>query len=309
MLDDESVGKLKLAGEIAETILDEAEKLLVPGASARRICERLEALIVELGGRPAFPCNFSVNEVAAHYTPGVDDDITLSGDEVVKVDVGVHVDGYIADTARTFDLSGEHDRLLEAARDALQSVVSAMRPGISLYEIGRKIEQAIRRKGFKPIRNLSGHTISRWIIHAGISVPNYADRRAAAIRLRPGTIVAVEPFATNGRGMVRDGSITNIYAFTGKTPRIPLSEDEARILHYILEEYRTLPFTPRWLASKFPPETVKQAVKSLTAKGVLYDYPILVEAGKGLVSQFEHTFAILNDRVIVTTCRECRGDT
>ncbi len=305
MIDEEALGKLLRAGEIAEAILDEAGKLLVPGASARKICERLESRIVELGGRPAFPCNFSVNEVAAHYTPGIEDDIILEGDEVVKVDVGVHVDGYIADTARTFDLSGKHEKLLEAARDALQAVISAMRPGISLYEIGRRIEQAIRRKGFKPIRNLSGHTISRWIIHAGISIPNYGDRRAAAIRLRPGTIAAIEPFATNGRGMVKDGSIVNIYAYTGKTPRIPLSEEEAKILHYIIEEYKTLPFTPRWLTSRFPPEIVRETVKSLTAKGVLYDYPILVEAGKGLVSQFEHTFVILNDRVIVTTCKAC----
>jgi len=304
-VEDGAVEKLLQAGKIAAEAREYAAKLLAPGVSARSVCERVESFIVERGGKPAFPCNFSVDHVAAHYTPGVEDDVVLEGGEVVKVDVGVHVDGYIADTAITVDLSGKQDRLLEAAREALEAAMRVVKPNVRVYDIGRAIEQAIKRKGYRPVRNLTGHTIDRWIIHAGTSIPNYPDRRGLAVRLRPGTLVAIEPFATNGRGIVREGGVVNIYSLVRK-PRLPLSEEEKQVLEYIEREYRTLPFTQRWLARAFPQLDVEAIVKSLASKGVLHGYPILVEAARGLVSQFEHTFLILRDRVLVTTCPECR---
>ena len=302
MVEESAIKALLEAGRIAWEALRHAERIVAPGTSARKVCESIENLIVSRGARPAFPCNFSVNHAAAHYTPGLDDDIEIVGDEVIKVDVGVHIDGYIADTAITLDLSGKHQALLDAAREALESVVAIMKPNIRVYEIGKRIEQAIKRRGFKPIRNLTGHTIDRWIIHAGLSIPNYPDRRMFSVRLRPGTLVAVEPFATNGRGIVRESQPTNIYSYTGRRPRLPLTGTEEKVLTRIIEEYRTLPFTPRWLTRWFPRDTIVEAVRGLHAKGVLHGYPVLVESGRGMVSQFEHTFLILEDRVLVTTC-------
>ncbi|MEN2999875.1 MAG: M24 family metallopeptidase [Acidilobaceae archaeon] len=142
--------KLRQAGRIAEELKGEARRLVKPGRRASEICERLEALTRELGGSPAFPCNFSVNSVAAHYTPGLSDDVTVGEKDLVKVDVGVHVDGYIADTAITIDLSGEHGRLLEATERALEEAVAVVKPFVSLYEIGRAVENAIRSFGFRP---------------------------------------------------------------------------------------------------------------------------------------------------------------
>jgi len=303
---DEALRKLVEAGRIASEAREYAARLLAPGVSARDVCERVESFIVERGGRPAFPCNFSVNHVAAHYTPGVSDDIELVGDEVVKVDVGVHVDGYIADTAITVDLSGKHTSLLEASREALEAAMRVIKPNVRVYDIGRAIEQAIRKRGFRAVRNLTGHTIDRWLIHAGLSIPNYPDRRMITHRLKPGTLVAIEPFATNGRGIVREGGVTNIYSAI-RRPRLPLTEDEERVFEYILREYRTLPFTQRWLAKAFPRLDVEAVVRSLASKGALHGYPILVEAARGLVSQHEHTFLVLKDRVLVTTCPECNG--
>ncbi|MEB3806114.1 MAG: type II methionyl aminopeptidase [Desulfurococcales archaeon] len=302
---DEAVEKLVKAGEIAARVRDRSAGLVRSGSSAREVCEKVEELIRDMGAVPAFPCNFSVNEVAAHYTPGIDDDVKLVGMEVVKVDIGVAVDGYIADTAVTVDLSGLYERLLEASRAALERVVAIMKPNVRIYDIGRTVESTIRSYGFKPIRNLTGHTIDRWRIHAGTQIPNYPDRTTFHKRLKPGTLVAVEPFATNGRGFVREGGITNIYSYTGRRGKYKLSSIEEEILQYIIDNYRTLPFTPRWLLQKFKPEEIEPAIKSLVAKGILYDYPILVEASRGMVSQFEHTFLILKDRVIVTTCPEC----
>lgn len=302
---EEAIDKLLEAGRIAYKALNYGAGLIKPGASARDVCVKVENYIVELGARPAFPCNFSVDYVAAHYTPGIRDDVSVGEESVVKIDVGVSLDGYIADTALTVDLSGRHENLLAASREALEEVTKRIRPGISLYEIGKIVEATVKKKGLRVIRNLTGHTIARYTIHAGLSIPNYPDRTTFYKRLQPGMQVAIEPFATNGRGLVQEGSTVNIYAYTGRKPRRPLNDVEKEILEEIIARYNTLPFTPRWLLDKYDPDEVEKTVKTLTLKGVLHDYPILVEAGKGLVSQHEHTFIILKDGVIITTCPTC----
>ena len=298
----EGYEQLLQAGRIAADAREYGASLVKEGASAREVCEEVEDYIRRRGAQPAFPCNFSVNEVAAHYTPGVRDDVRVRRGDVVKVDVGVHVDGYIADTATTVDTGGGWGPLLEATRRALEEVVRIVRPGTTFYTIGRTIEATLKKAGYKPVKNLSGHTIARWTIHAGETIPNYADRAAFLRRVRPGLLFAVEPFGTNGRGLVREGPVVNIYSYTGRKPRKALSEEEEALLDYIWSHYKTLPFTPRWLAGEFG-ERVEELVRSLAAKGALYGYPILVEAGKGVVAQFEHTFLALSDRVVVTTLK------
>ena len=298
---EEALKKLLEAGRIASEARDFGARLVKPGSKASRICEEVEGLIIERGARPAFPCNISISEVAAHYTPSIDVDTEIPEDAVVKIDVGVHVDGYIADTAVTIDLSGSHSKLLEASRDALLAVERILRPGVSLYEIGRTIHATMKRKGFKPIRNLYGHTIGKYLVHAGISIPNYPERRAIIVRLKPPQLFAIEPFATNGRGHVVESSITAIYSYNNRKPRIPLGSVEEKILDIIVREYRTLPFTPRWLRGIASDEDILLAIRGLVLKGLLESYPVLVEAGRGLVTQFEHTYLMLKDRIIVTT--------
>jgi methionyl aminopeptidase len=293
--------KLKMAGRIAARVRDYARTIVKPGVRASEVCEVLERLIVELGGSPAFPCNFSLNDTAAHYTPGLGDDVVVPEGAVVKVDVGVHVDGFIADTATTIDLSGAHGKLLEASERALEVAVSKVKPYASLYEIGRAIELEIRSLGFKPIRNLSGHNILRYMVHGGLSIPNHADRSLHHVRIPPGSIIALEPFATNGKGLVVDKQIVNIYSYTGRKPKIALTEQESKLLEIIVERYKTLPFTPRWLRDLYNPEELKQLIKSLHAKGVLHGYPVLVEAGGGIVAQFEHTLYVSDSEVIIIT--------
>jgi methionyl aminopeptidase len=300
-VEDVDFDKLKMAGRIAARVRDYAGDLVKPGVRASYVCESLEKLIVELGGSPAFPCNFSVNDVAAHYTPGFDNDVVVSEGAVVKVDVGVHVDGFIADTAITVDLSGNYGKLLEASLRALESAISSIKPYTSLYEIGRVVELEIRSLGFKPIRNLSGHNILRYLVHGGLSIPNYADRSLHRVRIQPGSVIALEPFATNGKGLVVDKQFVNIYSYTGRKPKMALTEQETRLLEIIVDRYKTLPFTPRWLRGFFSNEELNNISKSLRVKGVLHGYPVLVEAGGGMVSQFEHTLYITDSDVIVVT--------
>ncbi len=304
-LNEEAIENLIKAGSIAADAREYSRTIVRPGEKASIICTKIEEYIIERGGKPAFPCNISIGAVAAHYTPSINDDVEIKEGDVVKIDVGVSIDGYIADTATTIDLSGSYVELLEASREALEAVVGIMKPNIRIYDIGKTIESTVKKKGYKVIRNLTGHTIDRYVIHAGLSIPNYPDRLTFYKRLTPGMQVAIEPFTTNGKGMVTESSTINIYAYTGKKPRMPLNQAEREMLDYIINEYYTLPFTPRWLVGRWETEDIIKIIKSLYMKGVLHGYPVLIESGRGAVAQFEHTFIILKDRVIVTTCRDC----
>jgi methionyl aminopeptidase len=298
---DEPPRELVEAGRVAARARDYSVRLVRPGESCRRICEAVEEYIRSLGAQPAFPCNISINEVAAHYTPGLRDDCTVPERGIVKVDVGAAVEGYIADTAVSVPLSDGDEKLVEAAREALEAVMKIIKPGIRLYEIGRTVESVARRRGFRPIKNLSGHSIGRYVIHAGLTIPNYADRTVWLKRLTPGLIVAIEPFITNGKGYVVEHSTVNIYAYKGRRPKTLLTGMEEAVLSEVERRFKTMPFTPRWLARLGEPEAVEEAVRSLAAKGALHAYPVLVEAGRGLVAQAEHTFYVAKDRVYVVT--------
>jgi len=301
IVDPVDLDKLRAAGRIASRVREYSKSIVKPGVRASDVCLSLESLIVELGGLPAFPCNISINDVAAHYTPSIDDDVVIPEGAVVKIDVGVHIDGFIADTATTIDLSGDYSKLLEASEGALEEAIAHVKPYTSLYEIGRVVEQKVKSVGFKPIRNLSGHNILRYRVHGGLSIPNYADRSLRNTRIPPGSVIAIEPFATNGKGLVVDKQTINIYSYTGRTPKIALTERESEILRVIIERFKTLPFTPRWLKDIAEPKELINNIKSLQAKGVLHGYPVLVEMGGGIVAQFEHTLYISDSEVIVIT--------
>jgi len=298
-LTEEVIKKYIKAGKIAKEVREYSDKIVKPGEKALDICLELEKKIISMGGKPAFPCNISINEVAAHFTPSHNDDTRVPPDAVVKIDLGVHIDGYIADTAKTIDLSDKHILLLEASREALEKAIKTLKPGVRAFEIGLAVEQVIKNYGFKPVRNLTGHSIDRYKIHAGLSIPNYGDR-FAVFKITEGMTVAIEPFATNGKGLTREGKITNIYSLAKTNPR-KLDQESREVFDYISREYKTLPFTPRWLVPVFGEKTVQHAMRVLVKTKTLYVYPILVEVGKGLVSQFEHTILLTKDGKIVTT--------
>ncbi|MGC8566190.1 MAG: type II methionyl aminopeptidase [Caldisphaera sp.] len=300
MFSQDEIEKLLKSGKIGAEARDLGVSLVKPGASSREICEEVENLIIKRGAIPAFPCNFSINEIAAHYTPGIDDDMKVPERGIVKVDIGANIDGYLSDTAASVALGSEFKELTLSVEKSLKSVIEIMKPNITIYEIGKTIETNIRSNGYRPVKNLTGHTISRYSLHAGESVPNYADRKDFYKRLKPGTQVAIEPFGTTGKGFVVDGSKSFIYSFTGKIPK-GVSEDALNLLNYIKNKYNRLPFAVRWLSKEFEPQKIGNLLSELVRQKALVDYPMLIEVSKSVVAQFEHTFLILNDKILVTT--------
>jgi len=237
-----------------------------------------------------------VNEDAAHDTPAHADARVFGPDDVVKVDIGAQVDGCIGDTAATVCL-GERGRAIDAAaREALEQALKTVRAGLAVGEIGGAIERTIRAHGFKPIANLTGHSIERYTQHAGLTIPNIAAGNGV---LEEGQVVAIEPFATDGAGYIHESREGGIYHFRRNSPQ---RDPNARAaLKVITAEHADLPFAARWLAGAVPPARLPHAFKLLTRAGVLHAYGVLREAGDGLVAQAEHTVIVEKDGCTVTT--------
>lgn len=298
-LGEEAIKKLIKAGKIAKTVREEAIRITKPGTRLLDIAEYIENRIRELGGEPAFPVNIGINETAAHYTPTIGDQLAIPENSIVKIDIGVHVDGYIADTATTVVLNPVYEGLAEAARKALEKAVEIIRPGISVREIGKVIEETIKSMGYRPIKNLSGHSIDRFIIHSGLSIPNYNDVFNRS-KITDG-IYAIEPFASTGIGLVIESKSITIYALTRITGK-KLEPDEKILVEKIWNARRMLPFCERWYQRLYNnPDVLRKILSNLLKKRVMRGYPVLIEKSRGYVSQFEHTIIVKGKDVIITT--------
>ncbi len=293
-MDEDTIEKYREAGRIAKEAREKGLDLLEPGVAFTKIVETVEGHIREEGAKPAFPVNISVDDVAAHYTPSIHDDATLGEDDVVNIDVGVQVDGYIGDTAATVDLSAEHDELVKASEEALQNALDIIEPGLNVGRIGEVIQDTIEGYGFKPIRNLSGHGVEQYVQHAGNSIPNIVTDTEET--LKAGQAIAIEPFATTGAGEVKNGKEGNIYRLENDRVR---GRMERKVLGEIKNEFRTLPFAARWITG-IPRPRVETTVSKLVRAGNLHAYDVLKDKEGGMVSQAEHTVLVLDDPIVTT---------
>jgi methionyl aminopeptidase len=288
------------AGQIAAEVRSRARRLVDVNTRIIDICENVENWIRELGASPAFPCNVSINEIAAHYTSPLRDPRIIPERSIVKVDIGVHVDGYIADTAVTICLNPEYRRLVTAAEESLQAGIDIMKAGVRAYEVGAVIERKIRDYGLKPIWNLTGHMVSRYNLHAGQVIPNVHSLLNRQ-RLNVGDVYAVEPFTTlpSATGEVINGEVGHIHLFLRKRP---VKKDRVKeMMNYILASYKSLPFAERWVFSRFSDEDSIASFSELLRSKCLYSYPTLVEKSKSLVGQAEHTVLVKEDGCQILT--------
>ncbi|MCX6643143.1 MAG: type II methionyl aminopeptidase [Candidatus Bathyarchaeota archaeon] len=292
---DEYIRAGKIAANVRETIKAEVK----PGVKIIDICDRVESMIRQQGAAPAFPCNVDVDKIAAHYASPIGDQSIIQNGQLVKVDIGVHVDGFIADTAVTICLDPTLLPLVKAAEDALEVACRAAKPGVRASEIGATIEHIIKNRGMKPIRNLTGHKLDRYIVHAGRSIPNIGGFNLQ--KLEKGEVYAIEPFTVlpNAAGEVRDGPPSNIYHFNKK--RNVTNSTAKDMLKVIQEEYRTLPFASRWLLTRFPGIEGQRGFQELLKNLCIEGYPQLIEKTGGIVAQAEHTIIVTNEGGLVTT--------
>ena len=288
----------KKAGKIAGEAREFGKDLLKVDANVLEISRRIEEFISEKKGKPGFPVQISINDIAAHYTALPEDTMQLKKGDLVKLDLGVHIEGYIGDTALTIEVeSNKNQDLIKASKEALNQAIKLCKPGIKVCEIGEAVNETISSLGFKVIRNLSGHKIDRYILHSNISIPNFNNNDKT--RLEEGMVVAIEPFATTGIGLVKEGKPSSNYRLHNPKPvRDTITRE---VLNFIQKEFATLPFAKRYLIKKFNPAKINFALANLEKQGIIYQYPQLPEKQEGcLVSQHEHTIYIGEPSIILT---------
>lgn len=294
MLESEQLEKLRKAGRVSGNAREKGMAMVAAGVKLFDVAEEVEGYIRSQGCKLAFPCNISINEVAAHYTPSVNDKTKFQIGDVVKIDCGAQLDGYVGDTAGTVEVGTNRFRdLIDSAKNARDTVMEFIGEGCPINEIGAAVDMTIKSNGYLPITNLSGHQIEPYNLHAGLCIPNYDDGNTD--KLKAGTIIACEPFATNGAGRIVAGRPGNICRIVRDRP---LAEPELQeFFDYIKEEFRTFPFCAR--SCDDPKAT--QKLSKLIRHGVVSSYALLVEEKKGCVAQFEHTVYIGGKKGEITT--------
>jgi methionyl aminopeptidase len=289
------IEKYVKAGRIAGEARDFGIAHVRSGGSALELADAIEALIRQRGAECAFPVNIGVNEVAAHYTPSRETDIRFRDGNVVKIDVGAHVDGYPGDTAATIEVgTRNHIALISSAKEALAVCVEMVAPGTSLNSMGEAVSRTIRSAGFKPVSNLTGHSMERYNLHAGLSIPNVGTRDKAV--LEEGMILAIEPFSTVGAGKVAGKGRGSIFRIV-RDRRAP--PDVLEMFHKIQSKFGPFPFAGRWCDQLSPNSSA--LVHKLFRLGMIMSYPILTEVAAGVVAQAEHSVIVTSSGCRVLT--------
>ncbi len=284
-MDSEALEKLRRAGRIASECREWARENIRPGVEVRYVLETVEAMIVERGGAPAFPTQSSRNQVAAHYCSAPNDPMTYEVGDCVKVDVGVHVDGYIGDTACSVDLSedGHWQPLVDASANALKAAIATVGPGVNVREVGSAIERAIMSAGFEPIRNLTGHGLARWKVHTAPQIPNYPEGGSGL--LKEGMVIAIEPFASTGRGFISERGRAEVFMMQ-RPPRKAKGLDRGVL--DVIQSWRGLPIARRYFRD-LDSDVVEDTLTKLVRQGALMRFPPLTEEDGVMTSQCEHS--------------------
>ncbi len=295
-MDPEIQKKLLRAGKIAAQVRKEgAARLAVPGTSFLKVMDYCEERIKKLNGEIAW-AQMAVNETAAHFCPADDDQSVSKVGDVIKVDIGVHLDGYIADTAMAVEVdSTKYTEMIKAAQKALKAAIKIARPGTAYWELGEAQSSEAEALGFTTVKNLSGHTLGRYQIHAGFNIPSYNNKDKN--ELKEDDVIAIEPFVTDGQGMIKEkGTATIFMVEKEKGVRSPYARK-------ILEEVKPLkglPFTTRWLTRKIGKSAAALGLRELLQSNIIRAYPPLVEVSGGIVAQAEHS-VIIKDKPLVYT--------
>jgi methionyl aminopeptidase len=287
------------AGKIASEVRENARKKDHVGSTLFEICESIEKQIIQKGGKCAFPVNTSLNEIAAHYTAEPNDQKVISETDLLKIDLGVQINGYIADTAVTVCYDPKFDFLVQAAEAALKDAMSIIRAGTKSSDVGKTIENTVKQMGCQPIANLSGHSLEQYTIHAGKSVPNIWS--IGSFSFLPTEAYACEPFVTTkeGLGFVREGKTRNIFSLI--TRKRTKDAEADKLADHIWEKFNMLPFALRWLVPVWEEKNARILLEKLVKNKVVRSYPVLTEANSQRVAQAEHTFIPQENGITITT--------
>ncbi len=293
MLEPEVVRCYERAGDIVRKTRAAIKPLIGEGAKLLEVAEHVERRILDEGAMLPFPCTIALNEVASHHTPSRGDGRTFKRGDLAKLDFGVCVDGYVADAAFSVEVGVvTPSKLIEAAESALSAGIGQVRPGARVGEVGGAIDRTAASAGFHVLKDLLGHSLGRYCLHGGLTIPSYDD--GSSLRIREGDVLAIEPFLTMGSGAIvrRDGG--NIYKLTRNGEIYVSGQEEKELLAYIDERFGSFPFAERWLPR---PGGLQGLVEAACVTG----FPVMVEADGAPVAQAECTVIVERDGCRIIT--------
>ncbi|KAG1362798.1 hypothetical protein COCNU_10G010170 [Cocos nucifera] len=216
------------------------------------------------------------DEVAAHWTPNSGDKTVLQYDDVMKLDFGTQVDGHIVDCAFTVAFNPVFNPLLEASREATNTGVKESGVDVRLCDVGAAIQEVmesyeveINGKVYqvKSVRNLNGHSIGPYQIHAGKSVP--IVKGGEQTKMEEGEFFAIETFASTGKGYVREDLECSHYMKNFDAGHVPLRLPRAKqLLATINKHFSTLAFCRRYL-DRIGETKYLMALKNLCDAGIV----------------------------------------
>jgi len=290
------IESLRKAGKIAQEVKKYIKPKIKVGVKVFDLISEIEAKIGELEGFCAFPANICINNIAAHYTsPIKDDGLEINEGDLVKIDLGVHIDGYLVDTAFSVNFSEEESlqNIIQATEVALGAAKMIAKPKTNTRDIGKKIEEIIKGFKYNPIRELGGHQIERWTVHGEKQLPELGSQGGDVMEV--GEVFAIEIFASTGEGSVHNTQYSYIYELNPYAGRVPLRRKTSKqLLGFINKNYNTLPFAERWLAEEFR-LGVGFGLQELIQQGKLQVHYVLAEK-KGInIAQIEETILITED--------------
>lgn len=315
--------KVRQAAEVQRQVRHWAQSYIKPGIKLIDMCEALEnknrELVAEKGTTCGigFPTGCSINHVAAHYTPNARDETVLKQEDVMKIDFGTQIDGRIIDTAFTVHFEPKFDKLVEAAKMATEEGIRTIGIDVRLCDVGAAIQEVMesyeceidgKTYPVKCVRNLNGHSMAPYVIHAGKSVPIVGGGEAT--KMEEDEFYAIETFGSTGRGHVVEDMECSHYMKNFNAPHVPIRMPRAKKLYsHINKTYNTLAFCRRWLerddggsfflhGQKGRQEKYLGALKNLCDLGIVVPYPPLVDVKGSYVAQYEHTV------VLKPTCKE-----
>lgn len=215
----DEIAKMREAGRVVAQALALMEEMVKPGVTTKELDSAVEELIIKAGGIPtfkdypshkhnvlAFPASIcaSVNEQVVHGIPGAR---VLKEGDILSVDVGVHLDGWCGDAARTYavgEVGRKAKKLLEVTENSLKKAILNCRPGKKLHEVSAAVQKEAESNGFSVVKQFVGHGIGR-DMHEAPQIPNYVcgpnERLSGSfpdLLLKEGMVFAIEPMVNTG---------------------------------------------------------------------------------------------------------------
>ncbi len=305
-MEDEIIESYLKAGKAVAKALKLAKLITRPGTKFLDIATLCEGEILKAGCGLGFPANISLNAIAAHYSPELEDPTICPPRGLLKVDCGAEINGYVADAAVTINIGGDkgiYEDLVKASEDGLNAAIKTARAGVGVAEIGKQIYKAIIKHNVKPVSNLGGHGLDVYEIHDSPFIPNIPNSGDTS-RLKQDKAYAIEPFTTNGYGAIQPGKTTNIFEFVGMKKKKNMKLEDISLAHKFKNKFSTLPFSPRAVDFIDGSDNINSTIDKFVKRRILKGYPIFEEIGGGLVAQSEHSLLVLQDGVHVYTVED-----